>query len=108
MTKKRDLSDILKEKAAERSEAMAATKARIENAAVTEPEQDEPALAPTSGTTERRGPGRPQVDPTDPRKAVTINLKASLHKKLKMYAVMHDTTVSALVEAWIEEHCSEA
>ena len=105
MAKKRDLSDILKEKAAERSEAMAATKARIENAAMVEEEQVEPAPAPTSGTTERRGPGRPQVDPTDPRKAVTINLKASLHKKLKMYAVMNDTTVSALVESWIEQHC---
>ena len=107
MTKKRDLSDVLKEKAAERSEAMEATKARIENAAVTEPEQDEPVSAPVSGTTERRGPGRPQVNPEDPRKAVTINLKASLHKKLKMYAGMHDTTVSALVESWIEEHCTD-
>ena len=105
MTKKRDLSDVLKEKAAERSEALEATKARIENAATVGEEQDEPAPAPVSGTTEKRGPGRPMVDPTDPRKAVTINLKASYHKKLKMYAVMHDTTVSALVESWIEQHC---
>ena len=91
MPKKKDLSDALREKVAARSEAMEATKARIEG----------------TGETDKRGPGRPIDDPHDPRKAVTINLKSSSHKKLKVYAAMHDTTASALVESWIAEHCSD-
>ena len=94
---KKDMTDILKQKAAARAEAMATTKARIEEG--TDVSTSEAAAEA------KRGPGRPVEDPKDPRKDVTINLKASSHKKLKLYAVMHDTTASALIESWIEQHC---
>ena len=93
MPKKKDMTDILKAKATERSEAMEATRARIESG------------TEASAAEAKRGPGRPLEDAKDPRKGVTINLKASSHKKLKLYAVMHDTTASALIESWIEQHC---
>ena len=89
---KKDMTDLLKAKVAARSEEMEATRARIESG--------------TEAAAEvKRGPGRPVEDPQDPRKGVTINLKASSHKKLKLWAVMHDTTASALIESWIEQHC---
>ena len=101
--KKKDMSEVLIEKAAARSEAMEATKAHIEEASaspIPEADQDTPLT-----TTEKPGRGRPVEDPNDPKKAVTINLRASSHKKLKMFAVMNDTNASALIEQWIDEHC---
>jgi hypothetical protein len=44
---------------------------------------------------------------TDYKKAVTINLWASTHKKLRMYAAEHDTNVSALLEKWAQYHMEE-
>lgn len=40
----------------------------------------------------------------DYKKTVTIKLWASTHKKLRAYAVEHDTNVSALFEQWAREH----
>ena len=43
----------------------------------------------------------------DPKAPMTIILHASTRKRIKALALERDTTVSALVESWLEEHCSD-
>ena len=85
---KRDMSEMLRAKASARTEEMNTTKMQIE-----------------SGEIQQRSKGRPVENPDDPKCAVTISLRTSTHQRLKFQAVREQTSASALVERWVEEHC---
>ena len=52
---------------------------------------------------EKRGINR-SFDDSDPKAPMTIVLHASTRKRIKALALEQDTTVSALIESWLEEH----
>lgn len=81
---KRDISALLKTKAMARAQEMQTTQYAIK-----------------SGQT--KSAGRPSDG--EPRKCCSINLRESSHQKVKLYAVKNGTTISALIEEWIAEHC---
>ena len=88
MGMKKDMSVVLKERADARASELTDMKHQIE------------------AGVERPGRGRPIENPSDPKKGVTINLKSSSHRKIKIWAAMQGTTVSSLIEDWIDEHCT--
>lgn len=79
---KRDISALLKEKATARAQEMATTQNVIKNG---------------------KTAGRPSDG--EKRKCISLNLKEESHKRLKLYAVQHDISASALVEEWIQKYC---
>ena len=82
---KKSMSELLRQKASARAQEMVSTKRAIETG--------QPA----------KKVGR-QSD-GELRRCVSISLKESSHKKLKVYAVSHDTSASALIEEWIQKYC---
>lgn len=82
---KKSMSELLRQKASARAQEMVSTKRAIE----------------TGQSPKKVG----RQSDGEPRRCVSISLRESSHKQLKMYAVSHDTSASALIEKWIAEYC---
>lgn len=44
---------------------------------------------------------------TGKRTTITINISPEDRKAIKVYAAENDTTISALISLWINEHCKK-